>query len=83
MSKDYPNRDAWLSERNARAGKTSYEVMIHPMPASGRNKDPGLFHLRNKGPLVRATGPGSYDEWKKEEWRKRRERSKTNSSMGA
>lgn len=29
-------------------------------------KDPAMFdaHRRLRGPLIRATGPGSYDEWK-------------------
>lgn len=37
-------------------------------------RGPCLFdrHRRLRGPLKRATGPGSYDEWKLELWEERK-----------
>lgn len=47
-------------------------------------RGPCLFdrHRRLRGPLKRATGPGSYDEWKLELWeeRKRKQAAKGNPS---
>lgn len=65
MSVDYPNRDVWLAKRtNSVAGKRVYGRYIRPMPAGGKNRDPGLFHehRRLEGALIRATGPGSMNE---------------------
>lgn len=65
MSVDYPNRAEWLAKRNnVVAGKRLYGRMLRVMGEGGKNRDPGLTHehRRHRGPLVRATGPGSMNE---------------------
>lgn len=65
MSLDYPNRADWLAKRNNPvAGSRIYGRMLRVMGATGKNRDPGLFHehRRLKGPMTPATGPGSIEE---------------------
>ena len=66
MSLDYPNRAVWLNKRcNPVAGTRIYGRMLKVVPASGKNRDPAM-NKGVRGPLIRATGPGSYDEWKRQ-----------------
>jgi len=67
MSLDYPNRADWLKVRAAQHNPIP-ERVIRAMPAGGRTKDPGHFHAhrRQKGPMLVATGPGSYHQWKQQ-----------------
>ena len=48
-------------------------------------KDPGLHHAHRRllRPWKRATGPGSYDEWKRELWEERERKRAAKSESGA
>jgi hypothetical protein len=74
---DY-ERAAWLKLRTIRNQEREHRPLRYliQVPASGKNRDPANIdrHRRLRGPLIRATGAGCYDEWKLQAWRERREK---------